>query len=155
MEIIVQKYGGSSVASVEKILSCAQNIRNTVKDGKKVIAVVSAMGKQTDNLLNLAHEITSTPSQRELDILLSAGERITMSLLSIALNDMEIPSSSLTGSQVGIITDTQHGNAKIQKILGDRVRAALSTQPVVIVAGFQGISMSKKDLSRQQANSIK
>ena len=84
------------------------------------------------------HTKNKKPAQRELDILLSAGERITMALLGIALNDMEIPSISLTGSQVGIITDTQHGNAKIEKILGDRVRAAFLDLPVVIVAGFQG-----------------
>ena len=144
MNIIVQKYGGSSVASVEKILSCAENIRNAVKAGNKVIAVVSAMGKQTDELLGLAHQITKKPSQRELDIFLSAGERVTMALLSIALNDMDIPSISLTGSQVGIITDTQHGNAKIERILGDRVRVAFESIPVVIVAGFQGSVRRKK-----------
>ena len=137
----------SSVASIKKLLNCAENIRNTVKTGKKVIAVVSAMGKQTDDLLGLAHEITKKPAQRELDILLSAGERITMALLGIALNDMNIPSISLTGSQVGIITDTQHGNAKIEKILGDRVRAAFLDLPVVIVAGFQGVSSHKKDIT--------
>ena len=105
------------------------------------------MGKQTDELLNLAHEITKSPAQRELDILLSAGERVTMALLGIALNDMDIPSISLTGSQVGIITDTQHGNAKIEKILGDRVRCAFESLPVVIVAGFQGVSRNKKDIT--------
>ena len=143
----MQKYGGTSVASVEKILSCAENIRNAVRAGKKVIAVVSAMGKQTDELLGLAHQITKKPSQRELDILLSAGERVTMALFSIALNDMDIPSISLTGSQVGIITDTQHGNAKIERILGDRVRVAFESIPVVIVAGFQGVSKKKKDIT--------
>ena len=147
MGLIVQKYGGTSVGSTERIKAVAKHILETVQPGHQVVVVVSAMGDETDKLLALAHEISSTPTQRELDMLLTAGERVSMSLLSIALHELGVQSISLTGSQCGILTDGHHGNARIHKILGDRVRGGLIDDKVVIVAGFQGMCLDNKEIT--------
>lgn len=147
MALIVQKFGGTSVGTIERIKTVASHIQQTVQQGHRVVAVVSAMGSQTDDLLDLAFAISPQPPAREVDMLLTVGERITMSLLSMALHELQISSQSLTGSQSGILTDHHHGNARIEKILGDRVRDALSNRQVVIVAGFQGMSPASKEIT--------
>lgn len=147
MSLIVQKYGGTSLATIAHIKAIAKHIAHTSKQGQKVVAVVSAMGHQTDELIDLAHQVSRHPSLRELDMLLSVGERISMSLLAIALNDLGVTSMSLTGSQSGILTDSCHGNARIQKVLGDRIREGIEKKDVVIVAGFQGMSTGTKEIT--------
>ncbi|MSQ81619.1 MAG: aspartate kinase [Myxococcales bacterium] len=142
--IIVQKYGGSSVADVEKIRQVAAQIAATRRQGIQVVAVVSAMGKTTDQLMNLAHEVTATPDRRELDMLLSAGERIAMALLAMAVRDQGFAATSLTGSQCGILTNDSAGNARIVEIRPFRVQDALEQGHVVIVAGFQGTSWRRE-----------
>ncbi len=142
--LIVQKYGGSSVGSPERILAVARRIRDARLAGHQLVVVVSAMGHTTDELIELAHKVSKSPSRREMDMLLSTGERISMALLSMALGDLGVPAMSLTGSQTGIITDTSHRRARIQRILGDRVRQGLAEGKVVIVAGFQGMSEAKE-----------
>jgi len=138
--IVVQKFGGTSVGSVERIQAVADRVVQTREAGNDVIVVVSAMGDHTDDLLAMAQRITELPEPRELDMLLTAGERITMSLLGIALNARGCKAASYTGSQAGIITDTQHGAAKIQEIRPKRILEALEAGNVVILAGFQGLS---------------
>jgi aspartate kinase len=140
MPIVVQKYGGTSVGSAERIGLVADRIVQARNEGNDVVAVVSAMGHTTDELLQLAAEITPTPEPRELDMLLTAGERIAMSLLASAVNARGCRAASYTGSQAGIITDTRHGKAKIIDIRPGRIREALDRGDVVIVAGFQGVS---------------
>ena len=140
MGVIVQKYGGTSVADTERIVSVARRVVQARREGNDVVVVVSAMGHTTDQLLAMAHEITPVPVSRELDLLLTAGERIAMSLLSIAINGDGVGAVSFTGSQAGIITDTVHGKAKIIDIRPGRVLEALERGDVVIVAGFQGVS---------------
>ena len=147
MEVIVQKYGGSSIADLNKIKAAAENIKNTADSGLRVVVVVSAMGHYTDELLKMANELSNHPSSREVDVLLSAGERISMALLSIALHQLNIDSISLTGSQCGILTDGIHGNAKIKEILGDRIKNGLKENKVVIVAGFQGVDPQTKEIT--------
>lgn len=142
--IVVQKYGGSSVANPEKIRAVAQRISRTVADGHRVCVVVSAMGDTTDDLLSLARQITDTPERRELDMLLTAGERISMALLSLALNDLGVPSISFTGSQSGIITNDSHANARIVEVRPYRIQDELERGKVVIVAGYQGVSYRKE-----------
>ena len=144
MALIVQKYGGTSVADPERMRNVARHIAKTRNDGHSLVVVVSAMGKATDNLLQLAHQVSQNPPSREMDMLLTTGERISMSLLCMALHDVGIDAVSFTGSQVGIITDTVHGKAKILEVKGDRVRAAISEGKVAVVAGFQGISTAKE-----------
>jgi len=145
--IIVQKYGGTSVGSPSRIKGVAQHIARTVASGHKVLVVVSAMGEQTDELIALAREFSADPPRRELDMLLTTGERTTMALLSIALHELKIPAISLTGSQSGILTDETHGNARIEKILGDRIRDGFTKSDVVIVAGFQGVSPRTREIT--------
>jgi len=142
--LIVQKYGGTSVADPERMRNVARHIAATRADGNQLVIVVSAMGKATDNLLDLARQVSSAPAGREMDMLLTTGERISMSLLCMALQDLGVDAMSFTGSQVGIITDTVHGRAKILEIKGDRVREALSEGKVAVVAGFQGVSTAKE-----------
>lgn len=143
MPVIVQKYGGTSVATTERIQAVAERILRAREEGNDVVAVVSAMGDTTDELLSMATSITPTPEPRELDMLLTAGERIAMSLLAIALNARGCRAASYTGSQAGIITDTQHGRAKIVDVRPGRILEALADGKVVIVAGFQGVSTSQ------------
>ena len=142
MPIVVQKYGGTSVGSVEKIEAVADRVVRAREDGKDVVVVVSAMGHTTDELLEMAARITDMPDPRELDMLLTAGERIAMSLLGIAINARGCRAASYTGSQAGIITDTQHGAARIVEIRPKRILEALQGGMVVVLAGFQGLSSS-------------
>ena len=144
MALIVQKYGGTSVADPERMRNVARHIAAMKAQENQLVIVVSAMGKATDNLLDLARQVSSAPTGREMDMLLTTGERISMSLLCMALQDLGVDAMSFTGSQVGIITDTVHGRAKILEIKGDRVREALSEGKVAVVAGFQGVSTAKE-----------
>ncbi|MEA2521438.1 MAG: aspartate kinase [Actinomycetota bacterium] len=140
MPIIVQKYGGTSVGTVERIRAVADRVVRAREEGNDVVVVVSAMGDTTDELLAMANQIAPVPDPRELDMLLTAGERIAMSLLGIAINARGCKAASYTGSQAGIITDTQHGAAKITEIRPKRVIEALQDGNVVVLAGFQGLS---------------
>jgi aspartate kinase len=142
--LIVQKYGGTSVADPDRMRAVADHIAFTRSHGADVVVVVSAMGKSTDNLIKLANEVSDRKPGREMDMLLTTGERISMSLLCMALADRDIDAVSFTGSQVGIITDTAHGKAKILEVRGDRVRDALAEGKVCVVAGFQGVSTAKE-----------
>ncbi|MGB1823308.1 MAG: aspartate kinase [Ilumatobacteraceae bacterium] len=144
MALIVQKFGGTSVADPDRMRAVADHIAFTRSHGDDVVVVVSAMGKATDNLIALADQVASKQPGREMDMLLTTGERISMSLLCMALADRDIAAVSLTGSQVGIITDTAHGKAKILEVRGDRVRDALAEGKVCVVAGFQGVSTAKE-----------
>jgi aspartate kinase len=141
--VIVQKYGGTSVADVERIRVVAERIVRARSDGYDVVVVVSAMGQATDDLLAMASELTPVPEPRELDLLLTAGERIAMSMLAIAINALGCKAASYTGSQAGIITDTDHGRAKIVDVRPGRILESLAEGNVVIVAGFQGVSTSR------------
>lgn len=145
MGLIVQKYGGTSVGSVERLRAVAQRVLETVKAGNSLVVVVSAMGKTTDTLVKLAGEISSNPSRRELDMLLSTGEQVTISLLSMALQELDQPAISLTGAQVGIITEPEHTRARIFHIKTERIKRHLQEGKVVVVAGFQGVA-STEDL---------
>ncbi|WP_209122035.1 aspartate kinase [Alkalihalobacillus sp. BA299] len=140
MSIIVQKYGGTSVGSVERIEHVAGRVAKTVEQGNQVVVVVSAMGKTTDQLVKLASEISEKPSKREMDMLLTTGEQVTISLLAMALQKRGLGAISMTGWQAGIVTEESHGNARILDIQTDKVEAQLSLGNVVIVAGFQGFS---------------
>ena len=142
MALVVQKFGGTSVGDTDRIRAVAEHIATTLRRGDQVVAVVSAMGKTTDDLVRKAEEVSKTRPGREMDMLLTAGERISMALLCMALADLGVASASYTGSQAGIITDTSHGSAKIVEIRGDRLRAALERGEVPVVAGFQGVSTS-------------
>jgi aspartate kinase len=142
--LIVQKYGGTSVADPERMRAVAENVQITRRHGNDVVVVVSAMGKATDNLISLAGQVSNTRPGREMDMLLTTGERVSAALLTMALADLGVPAVSFTGSQVGIITDNVHGKAKIVEVKGDRVRDALAAGKVAVVAGFQGVSVSKE-----------
>ena len=140
MTLVVQKYGGTSVASPERIQRVARRIVATAGADGGVCVVVSAMGNTTDELLELATEVSPSPHPRERDMLLTAGERISIALLSMAINDLGREAVSFTGSQAGIVTDTAHGRARIVEMRSDRVREALDANRIAIVAGFQGVS---------------
>ena len=144
MALIVQKYGGTSVADPDRMRAVAEHVAFTKRHGNDVVVVVSAMGKATDNLIALADSVSTTQPGREMDMLLTTGERVSAALLTMALVDQGIPSVSFTGSQVGIITDTVHRKAKIIEVKGDRVRDALAGGKVCVVAGFQGVSTAKE-----------
>lgn len=145
--IVVQKYGGATLADPEKVKAVAKRIMQLHRSGTKVVAVVSAMGKTTNQLINLAKQVSNRPHMRELDMLLTAGERISMSLLSMALNDLGCPAISFTGSQAGIMTDDSHFNAQIIDVKAFRVEQALNENKVVILAGFQGVSPTTKEIT--------
>ncbi|QHC66001.1 aspartate kinase [Rathayibacter oskolensis] len=147
MSLIVQKFGGSSVADAESIKRVAKRIVATKQAGNDVVVAVSAMGDTTDDLLELAHQVTPMPAPRELDMLLSSGERISMALLAMAIKSMGFEARSFTGSQAGMITDAQHGAARIVDITPVRLREALDENAVVIVAGFQGFNRDTKDIT--------
>ena len=147
MPIIVQKYGGTSVGSVERIQAVADRVVAAREGGNDVVVVVSAMGDTTDDLMQMAHLIAPMPDPRELDMLLTAGERIAMSLLGIAINARGCKAASYTGSQAGIMTDTQHGSAKIVEIRPKRIIEALRSGVVVVLAGFQGLSMTQYEIT--------
>jgi aspartate kinase len=138
--VIVQKYGGTSVGDAGRIRAVAGRVARAKEGGYDVVVVVSAMGDSTDDLMRMAHDIAPIPNPRELDMLLTAGERIAMSLLAIAINERGHRAASYTGSQAGIITDTQHGNAKIIDVRPGRILQAVEEGNIVIVAGFQGVS---------------
>jgi len=139
MALIVQKYGGTSVGSIERIQAVAEKVMAAHARGQQVVVVVSAMSGETDRLLGLAGGLSETPDRRELDVLLSTGEQVTIALLSIALQERGCPAVSFTGGQVRILTDNAHSKARILDIDGERVRAALDTGRVVVIAGFQGV----------------
>ncbi|RCJ21040.1 aspartate kinase [Nostoc sp. ATCC 43529] len=140
MALIVQKYGGTSVGSVERIQAVAQRVYKTVKAGNSLVVVVSAMGKTTDGLVKLANEISPNPNRREMDMLLSTGEQVTIALLSMALQELGQPAISMTGAQVGIVTEAEHSRARILHIETSRLTRHIKAGKVVVVAGFQGIS---------------
>ncbi|MBD2045566.1 aspartate kinase [Coleofasciculus sp. FACHB-64] len=145
MALIVQKYGGTSVGSVERIQAVAQRVLKTAQMGNSLVVVVSAMGKTTDGLVKLANQISTNPSRREMDMLLSTGEQVSIALLSMALQELGQPAVSLTGAQVGIVTEAEHTRARILHIQTHRMERHLDAGKVVVVAGFQGIS-STEDL---------
>lgn len=140
MGLVVQKFGGTSVGSVERILNVASYVREEKERGNNVVVVVSAMGKSTDQLVRLANDITREPSKREMDMLLSTGEQVTIALLSMALQQQGLEAVSFTGWQAGIVTEPVHGNARISQINTEAIQAQLSAGKVVIVAGFQGVT---------------
>ncbi|TFD72485.1 aspartate kinase [Cryobacterium sp. Hb1] len=147
MSLIVQKFGGSSVADAESIKRVAKRIVDTRRAGNEVVVAVSAMGDSTDELLDLAHQVTPLPAPRELDMLLTAGERISMALLAMAIKSLGYDARSFTGSQAGMITDARHGSARIVDVTPGRIRSALDEGAVAIVAGFQGFNRDTKDIT--------
>ncbi len=147
MALVVQKYGGSSVANAERIKRVAERIVATRKAGNDVCVIVSAMGDTTDELLDLAHQVSPLPAGRELDILLTAGERISMALLAMAIHNLGYEARSYTGSQAGVITTSTHGRARIIDVTPGRLRTALDEGAIAIVAGFQGVAQDTKDIT--------
>ncbi len=147
MPIVVQKYGGSSLADAESIKRVARRIVATKKAGNDVCVVVSARGDTTDELIDLAQEVSPVPPPRELDMLLTAGERISMALVAMAIHDLGLSARSFTGSQAGVITDAEHGKAKIIDVTPGRITSALGEGHIVIVAGFQGVSQDTKEIT--------
>src|SRR6266508_2413758 len=141
-QLIVQKYGGSSVADPEKIKNVARRVAESAAKGHRMVVVVSAMGKTTDALVALAHAITPAPDPRELDTVLATGEQVTIGLLAMALHSMGHPACSFTGPQVGVVTDGAHTRARIRRITAERIHAALDAGKIVVVAGFQGMTES-------------
>ena len=147
MALVVQKYGGSSVATAERIRRVAERIVETKKAGNDVVVVVSAMGDTTDELLDLAQQVCPSPPAREMDMLLTSGERISNSLVAMAIHSLGAEARSFSGSQAGVITTGSHGNAKIIDVTPGRVRTALDEGSIVLVAGFQGVSQDSKDIT--------
>jgi aspartate kinase len=145
--LVVQKYGGSSVSSAERIRRVAERIVETKKQGNDVVVVVSAMGDTTDELLDLAQQVNPAPPPREMDMLLTSGERISNALVAMAISSLGAQAQSFTGSQAGVITTSSHGAAKIIDVTPGRVRAALDEGKIVLVAGFQGVSQDTKDIT--------
>jgi aspartate kinase len=141
--LVVQKFGGTSVSDAERVRAVADHVARTRRQGADVVVVVSAMGKTTDDLLRLAGDVSTVQPSRELDMLLTSGERVSMALLCMALAELGVDAVSFTGSQAGIITDTTHLNAKIVEVKADRLRAALEEGRVPVVAGFQGVSLDR------------
>jgi aspartate kinase len=147
MGLIVQKFGGSSVADAESIKRVAARIAATKRSGQQVVVVVSAMGDTTDELIDLANQVSPMPNGRELDMLLTAGERISMALLAMAISNLGLEARSFTGSQAGIITTSTHGRARVIDVTPGRIQEALNEGAIAIVAGFQGISQDTKDIT--------
>jgi len=145
--LVVQKYGGSSVANAESIKRVAKRVAAAKRAGDDVVVVVSAMGDTTDDLIDLAKQVSPLPPQREMDILLTAGERISMSLLAMAINSLGVKAKSFTGQQAGVITDAVHGRARIVDVVPTRVRETVERGQVAIVAGFQGVTESTNDVT--------
>jgi len=143
VSLLVEKFGGTSIADRDRIRAVADHIARTRREGHDVVVVVSAMGKTTDDLVRLANDVAREPGGREMDMLLTAGERISMALLCMAVTDLGVPAVSFTGSQAGIVTDTEHGKAKIIEVRADRIREAIEAGQVAIVAGFQGVSTAR------------
>jgi len=147
MGLIVQKYGGSSVADAESIKRVAARIAATKRSGQHVVVVVSAMGDTTDELIDLANQVSPMPNGRELDMLLTAGERISMALLAMAISNLGLEARSFTGSQAGIITTSTHGRARVIDVTPSRIQEALAEGAIAIVAGFQGVAQDTKDIT--------
>src|SRR6476619_5915134 len=139
MPLIVQKFGGSSVATPEKILAAARKAIRAQQEGNQVVMVCSAMGDTTDDLLELAEKVTDKPPAREMDMLLSTGEQVSIALMAMAIQALGQPAISFTGAQIGIVTDSFHTKARIKNISTQRIRQALGEGKIVIVAGFQGV----------------
>jgi aspartate kinase len=146
MALIVQKYGGTSVGSPERIRAVAERVIRSKKSGDDVVVVLSAMSGETDRLVGLAHQMSPAPDEREMDMLLSTGERVTIALLAMALRERGYPARSFTGRQVGIVTDAVHTKARIERVTGERMREALAEGVIPVVAGFQGIN-EKSDVT--------
>src|SRR3954462_14477527 len=146
-ETVVMKFGGTSVGDAERIVRAARRIAKAKEDGNRVVAVLSARGKTTDELIRMAYEVSPRPHPREMDMLLSTGERISCALASMVLNDLGYEAVSLTGSQAGIVTDTSHTKARILDVRADRIERALGRDQIVLVAGFQGTSAAIRDES--------
>ncbi len=147
MALIVQKYGGTSVGSVERIKAVAERVVQTAKEGNRVVVVVSAMSGETDKLIGLAHQLSARPGEREMDMLLSSGERVTSALTAMAIESLGHRAISLTGRQAGIITDMVHTKARIERISGERISKALDDGYVVVIAGFQGVTEGSADVT--------
>jgi len=147
MGLIVQKFGGSSVANAESIKRVAARIAATKRSGQQVVVVVSAMGDTTDELIDLANQVSPMPNGRELDMLLTAGERISMALLAMAISNLGLEARSFTGSQAGIITTSTHGRARVIDVTPSRIQEALAEGAIAIVAGFQGVAQDTKDIT--------
>ena len=147
MSLVVQKFGGSSVADADSIKRVAKRISLYAKAGHKVVVVVSAMGDTTDELIDLAEQVTPNPPPREMDMLITAGERISMAVLSMALNNVDVTARAYTGSQAGLITDSDHGKAQIRDVTPARIQEAVEDGAVAIVAGFQGVSHDSKEIT--------
>src|SRR6266567_4661293 len=147
VSLVVQKYGGSSVADAESIKRVAKRIVAAKRAGNEVVVVVSAMGDTTDELIDLAQQVSPLPEGRELDMLLTSGERISMALLAMAIGNLGYEGRSFTGSQAGVITDSVHGRARIIDVTPGRIRNALVDGAIPIVAGFQGVSQGSKDIT--------
>ena len=147
MSLVVQKFGGSSVADADSIKRVAKRISLYAKAGHKVVVVVSAMGDTTDELIDLAEQVTPNPPPREMDMLITAGERISMAVLSMALNEVGVTARAYTGSQAGLITDSDHGKAQIRDVTPARIQEAVEDGAVAIVAGFQGVSHDSKEIT--------
>jgi aspartate kinase len=147
MGLIVAKFGGSSVADAASVLRVAKRIVDTKNSGNEVVVIVSAMGDTTDELLDLAREVSPNPPGRELDMLLTAGERISMAVLAMAISDLGYEARSYTGSQAGLITDSEHGKARIVDVTPGRIKEALSEGAIPIIAGFQGVARDTKDIT--------
>jgi aspartate kinase len=145
--LIVQKYGGSSVADAASVKRVARRIVDTKNEGHDVVVIVSAMGDTTDELINLAEQVSPSPAARELDMLLTAGERISMAVLAMAIHDLGVEARSYTGSQAGLITDSAHGRARIIDVTPGRIQSALADGAIPIVAGFQGVAQDTKDIT--------
>jgi aspartate kinase len=146
-DTVVMKFGGTSVADAGRIRNAAQRIVQRAEEGSKVVAVLSARGKQTDELVSLAYEVSPRPHPREMDMLLSTGERVSCALAAMVINDLGHEAISLTGSQAGIVTDTSHTRARIIEVRADRIRGALEQGRIVLVAGFQGVSQDSLDVT--------
>jgi aspartate kinase len=145
--LIVQKYGGTSVKDVERIKAVAERVVRTAKGGNKVAVVVSAMAGETDKLISLAHQLSPSPSEREMDMLLSSGERVTSALTAIAVESLGCKAKALTGRQAGIITDTVHTKARIAKIAGEKIKKAIDEGYIVVIAGFQGVTEGETEVT--------
>jgi aspartate kinase len=144
---VVQKYGGACLESPEKLRAVAAHVAQLHKKGSRVVVIVSAMGKSTDQLVNLAYQVSPHPNRRELDMLLTTGERVSMSLMSMALSDLGVPAISFTGSQAGVMTDDSHSQARIVDVRPVRVREELERGKVVVLAGFQGVNPTTKEIT--------
>src|SRR5213595_1020229 len=143
MSTVVMKFGGTSVADAERLKRAASRIVAKREEGLRVVAVLSARGKETDRLIADAYEVSPDPDPREMDMLLSTGERVSCALCAMAINDLGHRAISLTGSQAGIVTDTSHTKARILEVRADRIREALDEDSIVLVAGFQGVSTAR------------